>query len=77
MAFRIDNGMEQEIRAVFNRDERNVPKRQNEFRQLFRIHSNLTMKHLKRKWNIIALEAYLEAQMIPQGLQERIVPACA
>lgn len=67
--------MEQEIRAVFSKDEENAPKRQNKFRQLFRKHSDLTIKHLKRKWNIIALEAYIEAEMIPQGLKEHTIPA--
>ena len=75
MAFCIDSGIEKEIRAVFNKDEQIIPKRQNEFRQLFRKHSNLTIKHLKRKWNIISLEAYIESNMIPRGLRERIMPA--
>lgn len=75
MAFRIVDGVGQEMRAAFCREEHNVSKCQAELNQLFRKHGNLTMKHLKRKWNIIALEAYLQAQMIPRGLRERIVPA--
>lgn len=65
MAFHIAKEVEQEMRAVFCRVEHKVSKRQSGFKQLFRKHGNLTMKHLKRKWNIISLEAYVEAKRIP------------
>lgn len=45
------------------------------FRQLFRKHGNPTMKLLKRTFNIISLEAYVEAKLIPQGLRESVIPA--
>lgn len=75
MAFRIVDGVGQEMRAAFCREEHNVSKCQAELNQLFRKHGNLTMKHLKRKWNIISMEAYIEAKLIPQGLRERVIPA--
>lgn len=49
--------------------------RETDFKTLFRKHSNITIKHLKRKWNIASLEAYVEAKLIPWGLRERIILA--
>lgn len=40
MAFHINNKVEQEIRAMFCREEQNAPKRLSEFRQLFKKHGN-------------------------------------
>lgn len=75
MAFHINNKVEQEIRAMFCREEQNAPKRLSEFRQLFKKHGNLTMKHLKRKFHIIYLEAYIEVKMFPRVLWEWVIPA--
>lgn len=47
MAFRINDEVGQEMRAVFCREEHNVSKHQGEFKQLFRKHGSFTMKHLK------------------------------
>ncbi|XP_068114979.1 uncharacterized protein [Hyperolius riggenbachi] len=46
-----------------------------EIKQLCRQHRKLTLKHLRRKWNISTLESYREARVLPWGIREKIIPA--
>lgn len=80
MAYVIREDYLREIVATFSSDQLSqvTPSSTEDtvdLKKLFKEHKHLTIKQLKRQWDVCSLESYVENAIIPKGLRERIIPA--